>query len=94
VTWTFFSNHGHVMLYVDAHPDARLREIAVAIGVTERSVQKIISELTDAGYLSRERLGRRTRYTVCREVPLRDPQLVGRSLGELLSGLDSRRRGS
>ena len=82
------SNHGHVLLYVDTYPDARLHEIAVAIGITERSAHKIIGELEDAGYISRQRLGRRNRYTVHRETPLRHARVVGRRLGHLLSGLE------
>lgn len=85
---TLLSNHGIAVVYVATHPDARLRDIALALGLTERTVQTIISELTEAGYLSREREGRRTRYTVNRDAPLHHPQLVGHSLGELLTGLD------
>jgi hypothetical protein len=93
VTWTLLSNHGHVLLYLDAHPDATLPEIALAIGVTERTANKIISELAEAAYVSRERTGRRNHYTVHRGLPLRDPQLIGYELGDLLTGLDLRRRG-
>jgi hypothetical protein len=92
VTWRLFSNHGHALLYLDQHPDATLREIALAVGVTERTANKIISQLADAGCVSRERGGRRNRYTVHRGVPLPDPQLIGYSLGDLLSGLDPMRR--
>ena len=82
------SNHGHVLLYVDTYPDARLREIAAATGITERAAHKIVSELEDAGYVSRERVGRRNRYQVHREVPLRHARVVGRTLGDLLYGLE------
>lgn len=92
MSWTLFSNHGHVLLYLDAHPDATVREIALAIGVTERTANKIISELAEAEYVSRERAGRRNHYVVQRGLPLRDPQLAGYELGDLLSGLDVRRR--
>jgi DNA-binding transcriptional ArsR family regulator len=92
VTWTLFSNHGHALLYLDAHPDATLREIALAIGVSERTATKIISELTEAAYVSRERAGRGNHYTVERGLALRDPQLVGYQLGDLLSGLEPSRR--
>jgi hypothetical protein len=91
-TWTLFSNHGHVLLYLDAHPDATLPEIALATGVTERTANKIVSELAEAAYVSRERFGRRNHYTVHRGLPLPDPQLVGYEVGDLLSGLDHRRR--
>ena len=86
--WMLLSNHGHVLLYVDTYPDARLREIAAAIGITERATHKIITELEDAGYVTRERLGRRNRYDVHREVPLRHARVVGRTIGDLLKGLE------
>jgi DNA-binding Lrp family transcriptional regulator len=87
VTWTVFSNHGHVLLYLHAHADATLREVASAVGVTERTATKIISELAAGGYISRERIGRRVRYTVHRHLPLRHPQLAGYELGDVLIGL-------
>jgi hypothetical protein len=77
---------------LDAHSDPPLREVAVAVGITERSASKIISELVEAGYLSRERVGRRNHYTVNTEVPLRHSELTGHSVGELLSGLDPKLR--
>jgi len=92
VSWTLFSNHGHVLLYLDAHPDATVREVALAIGITERTANKIVSELAEADYVSRERAGRRNHYTVHRGLPLDDPQLAGYELGDVLSGLDVRRR--
>jgi DNA-binding transcriptional ArsR family regulator len=98
--WMLLSNHGHVLLYVDTYPDSRLREIAAAIGITERAAHKIITELEEAGYVSRERIGRRNRYSVHHDVPLRHARVVGRTLGDLLQGLEpkgfpgrSRRRG-
>jgi predicted transcriptional regulator len=86
--WMLLSNHGHVLLYVDTYPDARLREIAAAIGITERATHKIITELEAAGYVTRERFGRRNRYDVHREVTLRHARVVGRTLGDLLEGLE------
>jgi DNA-binding transcriptional ArsR family regulator len=88
MSWMLLSNHGHVLLYVDTYPDARLREIAAAIGITERATHKIITELEDAGYVTRERLGRRNRYDVHREVPLRHARVVGRTIGDLLEALE------
>ena len=92
MSWTLFSNHGHVLLYLDAHPDATVREVALAIGITERTANKIVSELAEADYVSRERAGRRNHYTVHRGLPLDDPQLAGYELGDVLSGLDVKRR--
>jgi DNA-binding transcriptional ArsR family regulator len=82
------SNHGHVLLYVDTYPDARLREVAAAIGITERAAHKIITELEEAGYVTRERVGRRNRYDVHRDVPLRHARVVGRTIGDLLQALE------
>ena len=86
--WMLLSNHGHVLLYVDTYPDARLREVAAAIGITERATHNIITELEEAGYVSRERVGRRNRYEVHRDVPLRHARVVGRTIGDLLQGLE------
>jgi DNA-binding Lrp family transcriptional regulator len=77
-----------VLLYVDTYPDARLREIAAAIGITERAAHKIITELEAAGYVTRERLGRRNHYDVHHEVPLRHARVVGRTIGDLLEALE------
>lgn len=86
--WMLLSNHGHVLLYVDQYPDARLREIAASIGITERAAHKIVTELEEAGYVSRERVGRRNHYEVHRDAPLRHARVVGRTLKDLLDGLE------
>jgi hypothetical protein len=85
--WTFFSNHGNVIIYIHEHPTARLREIADAIGITERATHKLVSELVAAGYVTRTRVGRRNEYAVNCEQPLRHPALSGHTLGELLLGM-------
>jgi Mn-dependent DtxR family transcriptional regulator len=96
VPWTFLSSHGNVIVYIDDHPDARLREIADAIGITERSAHKIVNELAEEGYLTRERVGRRNRYTVNAGKHLRHPSFAQHTLGQLLlgisRGLDERNR--
>ena len=69
--WTFLTNHAHVLICVDEDPTARTRDIAVRVGITERAVQRIVSELCEAGYLTRMREGRRNRYTVNGEKRLR-----------------------
>ena len=71
--WTFLSNHGHVLLYLSQNPEARLRDVAGAVGVTERAVQKIVADLEQAGYLERSREGRRNHYAIDPERPLRHP---------------------
>jgi DNA-binding transcriptional ArsR family regulator len=62
--WTFLSNHGHVLVSLAGDPDVRMRDIAARVGITERAVQMIVSDLEQAGYVIRERVGRRNRYTV------------------------------
>jgi DNA-binding MarR family transcriptional regulator len=72
-TWTFLSNHGHVLVYLARHPEARMRDVAELVGITERAVQRIVADLEQAGYVERVRLGRRNHYTVRGDLPLRHP---------------------
>ena len=71
--WTFLTNHTHVLICVHEDHSIRTRDMAVRVGITERAVQRIISDLCDAGYLTRTRNGRRNRYTVHSDKPLRHP---------------------
>ena len=87
MSWAFLSNHGNVIVYVDELPDARLREIADAIGITERSTHAIVSELVEEGYFTRERVGRRNRYTVNADKHLRHPAIARLTIGQLLLGM-------
>jgi DNA-binding transcriptional ArsR family regulator len=82
--WTFLSNHGHVMLCLAAEPKMRLREVAARVGITERAVQRIVAELEDAGYLERNRNGRRNRYEFHPGLHLRHPVEGHRTIGELI----------
>jgi len=84
--WTFLTNHAHVLLVVRRDPHARLREIADAVGVTQRAVQLILGDLETAGYLSRTRVGRRNEYAVLGG-PLRHPLEHGRAVDDLLDAL-------
>lgn len=72
-SWTFLTNHAHVLLCLAQDPEARMRDVAALVGVTERAVQRIVAELEEAGYLERTREGRRNRYRVRGERPLRHP---------------------
>ena len=83
--WTFLTNHGHVLLCLSAEPGLRMREVATRVGITERAVQSIISELSDEGYLEIERQGRRNRYTVVRDKRLRHPIESHKSVEDLIS---------
>lgn len=83
--WTFLSNHGHVLVCLAQDPEARLRDVAQAVGITERAVQKIVADLEAAGVLTRERLGRRNRYRLDFGRPLRHPLEAHRTIGALLA---------
>ena len=82
--WTFLTNHAHVMVCLRRDPTARMRDVATAVGITERAAQRIVSELEEAGYLSRDREGRRNRYTLHTGLPLRHPLEGSHTSGELL----------
>ena len=69
--WTFLSNYGHVLVSLARDPDARMRDVAEAVGITERAVQQIVRELVGQGYLLKEKVGRRNRYDVVRAAHLR-----------------------
>lgn len=82
--WTFLSNHGHVLVCLALDPDARLRDIATRVGITERAVQAIVRNLEDAGYVRTDRVGRRNRYEVRGDLPFRHPLESGVPVGEFL----------
>lgn len=71
--FTFLTNHSHVLICLAADPQARVRDVAAGVGITERAVQKIIHELEEADIITRHREGRRNRYEVHRDKPLRHP---------------------
>jgi DNA-binding Lrp family transcriptional regulator len=83
--WTFLSNHAHVLVCLALDPDARLRDVAASVGITERAVQKIVTDLEQAGIIVRERAGRRNSYRLHLEVPLRHPLEAHKTVGVLLS---------
>ena len=85
-SWTFLTNHAHVLLVVRRDPHVRLREIAEAVGITERAVQLILGDLEQAGYLRRHRVGRRNEYDVLGG-PMRHPLEHGRAVDDLLAAL-------
>ena len=85
--WDFLTNHAHVLLCVAADPGIRLRDIATAVGITERGAHKILNDLVEDGYVLRERHGRRNRYKVKPELPLRHPLVDDREVGDLLKVL-------
>lgn len=85
--WTFLTNHGHVLLYIAAKPDVRISELSDAVGIGERAAQKIVADLVQAGYVARERVGRRNRYTLNADRPLRHPIEHEHQVGRLVEAL-------
>jgi hypothetical protein len=83
--WTFLSNHAHVLVCLAADPDARLRDVALRGGITERAVQKIVGDLVTVGVIERVRAGRRNSYRLDTTVPLPHPLEAHRTIGALLA---------
>lgn len=82
--WTLLTNHGRILLLIAQDPDVRIRDLAEAAGVTERTAQTIVTDLESAGYIQRSREGRRNVYTVNRRRPFRHPAESGHRVGELI----------
>jgi MarR family len=92
VSWTFLTAHARVLLLVAHDPGVRLRDIAASLGITERSAFGIITDLVEAGYVVKEKEGRRNRYHVQAHLPLPEPTARERTVGEvlaLLTGTDA-----
>lgn len=83
--WTFLTNHAHVLIALARDPDARVRDLAASVAITERAVQQILTDLEDAAVLTREREGRRNRYAVNVDSPLRHPNEAGGYVRDLLA---------
>jgi len=86
--WGFLTNHGRVLLCIAHDPGARLRDIATELGITERTAYGIVTDLTEAGYLMKEKDGRRNRYEIQRHLPLGEASSRERTIGEVLTLLD------
>lgn len=82
--WTFLSNHGHLLIHLNRNPDSRVREIAEAVGITERSAQAILADLEEAGYVEITRVGRRNHYTVNPKLKFRHPSEANKPISSLL----------
>ena len=82
--WSFLTNHAQVLIRLAEDPDIRLRELADAIGITERAAHRIVTDLAAAGYVTRTRTGRRNHYSVRHDLPLPDRLARGQKLGDLL----------
>jgi DNA-binding MarR family transcriptional regulator len=82
--WSFVTNHARVLAYIASDPNARLRDIAAAVGITERTAAHIVNDLEQAGYLSRTRDGRRNQYSLDAQRNLRHPRLKGLAGSQLV----------
>jgi DNA-binding IclR family transcriptional regulator len=82
--WTLLTGHGHVLVEIARNPQARMRDIAEIAGLTERTVQAIVADLESAGYLTRDRVGRRNRYIVNPDSLFRHRAQEGLTVGPFL----------
>jgi DNA-binding transcriptional ArsR family regulator len=82
--WSFLTSHGRALLFIAHDPEARLRDLAAALDVTERTAQGIVTDLAEAGYVVKEKDGRRNRYHIQAHLPLRDAIGRERTIGEVL----------
>lgn len=90
--WNFLTNHGRALLLIAADPDARLRDLAESLGVTERTAFGLVNDLTAADYVVKEKDGRRNRYRLRMDLPIADPAARERTVGEIVDLLVERRR--
>ena len=84
-SWSFLTNHARVLLCIAHDPGARLRDIAASLGITDRSVHGIVTDLTAAGYVIKHRDGRRNRYQIQAHLPLPEPASKEPAIGEVLA---------
>jgi DNA-binding MarR family transcriptional regulator len=85
--WTFLTNHAHVLICIATDPASRMRDVAERVGITERAVARILSDLEEAGYVARERDGRRNTYRIRPSLPLRHPLERHRRVSALLEAV-------
>ena len=83
-TWSFFTNHARVLICIAQDPDLRLRDLAMAVDITERRTHGIVTDLAEAGYVVKEKDGRRNRYRVQAQLPLPESISGERTIGEVL----------
>jgi Mn-dependent DtxR family transcriptional regulator len=94
--WSFLTNHARVLTCIAHDPGVRLRDIAATLGITERSAFGLVTDLTAAGYVVKEKDGRRNRYKIQTDLPVRERVGRQRTIGEvldLLVGTKARKRG-
>lgn len=83
-SWTFLSNHSHVLVALAQNPHLSLREVSLLVGITERTVQRIVTDLEEAGYIVKEKVGRNNQYSIKAQTSLRHPLEKHCTVGELL----------
>lgn len=86
-TWTFLSNHAHVLVCLAADPNTRVRDVAAEVGITERRVNGILADLEEAGIITVYKSGRRNSYEIDRKARLRHPLEAHKTVGDLLKGV-------
>ena len=86
--WRFVTNHTQVLLTIASNPDIRTRDIAEAVGITERAAQRIVGDLVAAGFIDSVRVGRRNHYTIHRDAAMRHPAQANQQIGDLLDLLE------
>jgi IclR helix-turn-helix domain len=83
--WTFLTSHARVLLCIAHDPGVRLRDIAASLGITERSTYGIVTDLAEAGYVVKQKTGRRNRYQIQTHLPLPEPSSQERTVGDVLA---------
>jgi hypothetical protein len=91
-TWTFLTNHGRALLCIDRDPEVRLRDIASDLGITERRAYGIVTDLAEAGYILKEKEGRRNRYQIQDHLPLPEALDREQAIGDVLAVFTGRKR--
>ena len=87
-SWTFLTNHAHVLISISHNPEIRQRDISYQVGITVGAVQRIVNELEAEGYIRSERVGRRNRYQVMTDQPMRHPLEEHHTIADLITSLD------
>ena len=88
-SWTFLSHHAHVLILLARNPEETIDKLAVACGITSRSIVSILNDLDAEGYIARERVGRNNRYSINQDGPLRHPTSSHHTVGDLIEALGS-----
>jgi predicted ArsR family transcriptional regulator len=83
--WTFLTNHARALLCIAHDPGVRLRDIAASLGITERTAYGIVTDLAEAGYIAKQKNGRRNRYQIQAHLPLPEPTRRERTVGDVLA---------